>query len=76
MDIRVASGDFSSNAVSFALPYEEGLLGLWFLWDSLDRAVINLAGGPNLIVKGAPTIAANGYYAACKGLSDYFESLM
>lgn len=70
----IPGANFYANSVSFALKVERGLLGLFFLWDDLNRAVINHAGGPDLVVRGTPVMQS--HYAECKGLQAYFESLI
>lgn len=72
VNIGISGANFYNNSVGFALPVERAIKGLFFLWDDLDRAVINHVPGPDLVVRGTPVM--NSHYAECTGLANYFET--
>lgn len=72
VNIGISGANFYQNSVGFALPVERSIKGLFFLWDDLDRAVINHVPGPDLVVRGTPVM--NSHYAECDGMANYFET--
>lgn len=74
--IRSKGVDASPWATEVILPVESGLKGAWFMRNSLERAILNMAPGgvQGARVVGAPTISADGKYGVFKSASNFIQT--
>lgn len=71
--LRVLGADFSANPIGFIPPVSSGLEGWWYLGDSMEKSLRNLAPGkPDATPFGAPGVQAG--YLEMKGMTNYLRT--
>lgn len=74
--IKSKGVDASQWATEVILPVEDGLKGAWFMRNSIERALINMAPGgvQGARTVGSPTISGDGKYGVFKSGSNFIQT--